>query len=293
MAIIRQNLNDLNESIRITNPRSHTMSYFQRNGFCVFRQNLTEHNINPDTVNQMKTEFEEQNFEIVFNDRPIRNTTSRIRAQRLQYLSKILEQDNRHTLDNQVQELLHQTEYQTQLVARRFFSPNHELETVETILYSRANSNIIQNPHTDLGEEYVGNAMLSFVIIHPNTTLIIYPGSHNPENPDRNRFMPRRFAFEVGDIVLFHPLLIHCGDSYREANIRIHYYLFARPRISWQNITFPIRDYVLRLIEWVNEERRAMEAPQQGRAARRGRRAEVRALRQQWIINLNNVRRGA
>jgi len=290
MASIRSNLNDLEGTNYITNPRSNTMSYFQRNGFCVFRNFLCPQHVHQNTVNKMKEDFEGSTFNIVFNDRPVRANTNRDTAERLQFLTKTFDRNHRGAFNNDAEALLEYAEYQTRKAATKFFAANSEIQTVETVLYSRANSNTIQNPHTDLSEEYVGDSMLAFVIIHPDTTLIIYPGSHNVTDSNRIRYRPQRFGFEIGDIVLFHPLLIHCGDYYAETNLRLHYYLFARPGLSWSNITFPVRDYVLRLIEWTNKERRATDAPVMARNVNRRRKEIRRGIRQLIIARVNNRR---
>ena len=127
--------------------------------------------------------------------------------------------------------------------------PNSHLTATETILSSRDGSETIQDPHCDLDEEYDGTALLAFVAIHPDTTIIIYPGSHKIHEHLQPDYPPRRYALEVGDTLLFHPRLIHCGDRYPESNIRIHYYIFAEPRLVWDNITFPLRDGELPLLE--------------------------------------------
>ena len=79
-----------------------------------------------------------------------------------------------------------------------------------------------------------------------------------------------------GDIFLFHPELLHCSDRYVESNLRLHYYIFARPRLIWRNVTFPARDCTLDLMQ-IEENRIVMQRnTEEGRhAARRRRRAAV------------------
>jgi len=196
----------------------------------------------------MKNHFDDNNFETVFNDKPLPSRTTaanRAKAQRLQIMTKILENDMRSKFSQEEQILLCHCEAVVKERAKDFFRGIHTLLTVETVLYSRANSNTRQNPHIDLNDEYVGNALLAFVCLQPNTTLIIYPGSHDIKGNSEKRFFPRRYLLEAGDIIIFHPLLIHCGDSYVESNIRLHYYIFTKPNTTWENISFTLKNYAL------------------------------------------------
>ena len=102
-------------------------------------------------------------------------------------------------------------------------------------------------------------ALLAFVAIHPNTIIIIYPGSHRIHERLHEDYPPRRYALDVGDILIFHPRLTHCGDHYAESNNRLHYYIFAQPRLRWRNISFPIRDGELPLLQITRERMQARE----------------------------------
>ena len=74
----------------------------------------------------------------------------------------------------------------------------------------------------------------------------------------RTQYLPQRILFDVGDIFLFHPSLLHSGDRYIESNIRLHYYIFARPRFIQENVTFPARDGTLDLMQ-IEENRILMQ----------------------------------
>jgi len=167
------------------------------------------------------------------------------------------------------------------------------IESVESVLYSAPNSSIIQNPHSDLGEEMVGKSILAFAVVHPNTTMIAYPGSHNPgRRGRRNRFRPVRYRLNVGDIFYFHPRLIHCGDSYRQANVRVHYYLFTHRKTKWADITFPVRETEARQMLWAAGEQSRFEELGKARGDALSVRWRNRSVVREWMLALSEVRRG-
>jgi len=44
----------------------------------------------------------------------------------------------------------------------------------------------------------------------------------------RRNYIISRSALSKGDILFFHPCLIHAGDAYRNSNLRLHYYVFIK-----------------------------------------------------------------
>ena len=70
--------------------------------------------------------------------------------------------------------------------------------------------------------------------------------------------MPHRILLNVGDIIVFHPELYHCGDAYQHSNLSIHYYIFAQPSLIW-DITFPPRDGDIKLLKCAAERMRRNE----------------------------------
>ena len=150
-------------------------------------------------------------------------------------------------------DFLMQSEYRVLTYARDMLPIHHELLTTETVLFSKSQSMTIQDPHCDLASAYVGKALLAFVSIQPNTTIILYPGSHRIHEQLLQDYPPRRYALEPGDILLFHPRIIHCGDRYPESNIRLHYNIFAQPSLRWRDITFPVRDVELPMLQVTKE----------------------------------------
>ena len=241
MAEIRERLYQLDIAHPITNPNAHRMSFFNRNGLCVFRTH------SPADSQLIQNAFELTDFEVVFNEGVARTRANRARAERRQLLTKFLDDDYRDFyFDDDFCDFVRHSVHRVLRFARDMQPVDHELLTIETILSSKAGSTSIQDP-------YVDKALLAFVAIHPYTTIILYPSSHRIHERLYEDYPPRRYALDLGDILIFHPRLIHCGDRYVETNIRLHYYIFAQPRIRWRNITFPIRDGELPLLQITRE----------------------------------------
>ena len=272
MAPIRQRLYDTGEATRITHRYAHTPSYYRRHGYCLFRSALT-YWPDPDRfLARVRQEFNDnsESFGIVVNDRPVRRTANRPRSERRQILSKILNEDWRSEYFNErVAFYLNEIQFNVRICAQQLLPNDHELLFTETLLFSRSGSNTIQDPHADLDPIYAGTALLAFVALEPGTTLFVYPGTHRIDTSGRTQYLPQRILFDVGDIFLFHPSLLHCGDRYVESNLRLHYYIFARPRFIWANVTFPARDGTLDLMQIeenrVNMQRNSVEGRQASR----------------------------
>ena len=251
MNIIRERLYDLEVAHEITNPRSYRRSFYELNGFALFRDHHGGFPFIPQPadialVQRLKREFQQTDYEVVFNT----GRVNRARSQRRQLLTKILEDDYREDyFDRDIDTFLFNTERRVIQFAQRFLPADHQISTTETLLFSVDGADIIQDPHCDLGDRHVGKAVLAFVAIEPNTTIILYPGSHRILEDLNRDYPPKRFALNVGDILLFHPRLIHCGDRYLHSNLRLHYYIFAHPRLTWRNVTFPLRNGELPLIQ--------------------------------------------
>ena len=262
MAEIRRRLYELDIAHSFTTANCHRMSFFERNGFCLFRtgDGYARSPADIELIQNLKAAFELTDFEVVFNEGVANTRANRARAERRQLLTKILEDDYRDIyFDDEFRRFLWHSEHRVLGFARNMLPNDHELMTTETILSSRAVSTTIQDPHCDLSSFYVDKALLAFVAIQPNTTIILYLGSHKINQRLQADYPPRRYALDPGDILMFHPRLIHCGDRYEESNIRLHYYIFSQPRLRWQNITFPVRDGEIALMQVTRERMQARE----------------------------------
>ena len=287
MAPIRQRLYEAGEATRISHPFAHTITFFRRHGFCLFRNALSRRP-DPDIfLARIRREFnnESESFAIVRNDRPTRARADRANSERRQIISRT-PNDNWRFLyfgdycDNRLNEI----SYNVRDCAWQLLPYDHELLYTETLLFSRDGSETIQDPHADLESRYSDTAVLAFVALEPGTTLFVYPGTHRIDTSGRTQYLPQHILFDVGDIFFFHPNLLHCGDRYAQSNLRLHYYLFARPRFIWRNVIFPARDGTLDLMQ-IEENRVVMQrnTVEGRRAARRRRNAAI-------IHFLENVR---
>ena len=274
MAPIRQRLYNIGEATRITHQYAHTPSFYRRHGYCLFRNVLSNQPDPNRFLARIRDEFDNnsESFGIVVNDKPVRRTANRTRSERRQIVSEILNEDWRcEYFNEQVARHLNEIQSNVRICAQRFLPNEHELLFTETLLFSRSGSNTIQDPHADLDPIYSGTAILAFVALEPGTTLFVYPGTHRIDTSGRTQYLPQRILFDVGDIFLFHPSLLHCGDRYVESNLRLHYYIFARPRFIWANVTFPARDGTLVLMQ-IEENRILMQRNSvEGRQASRRR----------------------
>ena len=253
---IRDRLNELEVAHPINPTEAGRASFFNRNGFSLFRSNCgyARSPADQNLVQRLRDAFELTDFQTIVNQVFPRTRTNRARAERRQLLTKILQDDYRdYFFDDEFCDFLKRSEDRVLTYARDMLPIHHELLTTETVLSSKSGSMTIQDPHCDLSSTYVGKALLAFIAIQPNTTIILYPGSHRIHERLLQEYLPRRYSLEPGDILLFHPRLIHCGDRYPESNIRLHYYIFAQPRLRWRDITFPVRDGEIALMQATKE----------------------------------------
>ena len=267
MRQVREALYALGPGEFITNPRSERPSFFKYNGYALFRGRLHFNTPNDrEAIQVLKGVFRDGDFLVVFQDRPLLDRENRRLSQRRQFLTKILDNDRRRELfGNRIEDFLRQIERAVDSCVRGMLPPNHFLLFTETLLFSRDNSDVIQDPHMDLDDTYTGKALLVFVALEPGTSIIMYPRSHRITEDSKIPFMPHRILLNVGEIFVFHPELYHCGDCYQHSNLRVHYYVFAQPSLIWGNITFPPRDCDIKLLQCAAERIRRNERLVEGR----------------------------
>jgi ectoine hydroxylase-related dioxygenase (phytanoyl-CoA dioxygenase family) len=74
--------------------------------------------------------------------------------------------------------------------------------------------------------------VLCLLALEADTTILLTRKTH-VKGFDKQNYAVGRYELSVGDILLFHPLLIHAGDAYHNSNLRLHYYVF-RENTNWQ-----------------------------------------------------------
>ena len=77
-----------------------------------------------------------------------------------------------------------------------------------------------------------------------------YPWSHKATQEDGSKLKDKwRIEFNHGDIIIFHPLIIHNGAIQNLENTRIHFYFdrLELPRKSAKGYiyNFPLNDFIL------------------------------------------------
>ena len=94
-----------------------------------------------------------------------------------------------------------------------------------SILYSPANSTVIQLPHHDIDRKYKDKPGMAAILIgtQEDTTLHVYAKSHLDNIQE---YHPKRLNLDPWRPVMFNGSLIHCGDKYITENIRFHYYKY-------------------------------------------------------------------
>ena len=268
-AIIRKRLYELGEARPIAHRRPNSSSFYHQNGFMIYNSVISFDKKDQKTIKELKKKFLWRSHQYVFDEGFINIDKSTPSAQRRQIITHNIDEDLRFQhFGRNCAEFLTRIEQHAAAVVGPLLPGNHPLLRTETVIFSCNNSNLIQDPHCDLGQDNIGNSLLAFVALEPNTTIIVYPGSHITDKKKRRSYLiPRRISILPGDLFIFHPRLIHCGDAYVHSNIRLHYYFFDRPHFSWSNETFPVMDGMLRLMEATSEESQWIEQLRIGKEA--------------------------
>ena len=107
----------------------------------------------------------------------------------------------------------------------------------------------------------MSNAILC---LEDNTTIVMTRGTHVINDLSGSKRIPRRYKLSAGDIIYFHPLTIHGGDSFLASNIRIHYYCLedkenVRKRFKI-NKTFLLSPEAAAMVSWDPNQLRVLEA---------------------------------
>ena len=117
-----------------------------------------------------------------------------------------------------------------------------------SLLYSYSNGTV-QVPHSDLANVPDANEeFLLLVGFQGTTSIIVFPRTHLSTSDTQYQYSPLRLSLRPGDILKFHPKLLHAGDKYAECNLRIHYYVL-KSMSTLDNITNrPDEEQLLRIV---------------------------------------------
>ena len=195
-AIIRQRLYELGEARPIAHRSPDSSSFYHQNGFIVYNSVISFDEKDQKTIKELKKKFLSRPHHYVFDEGFIDVDESSTSGQRRQIITHKIDEDlrSRH-FGEKCAEFLSNIEQQAADVVGPLLPGNHPLLSTETVLFSCKNSNLIQDPHCDLGRKYIGNSLLAFVPLESNTTIIVYPGSHIESRKKRRSYLiPRRIS---------------------------------------------------------------------------------------------------
>lgn len=202
-------------------------SNYSNFGFMVKYKVIPKKLINDADIAGMKALFEKASPNIVFNSMDI----GQIRpedAERFQIVSKEYQKIQRGAFTIAQKLLLETCENAVVGIVGKLLPHINKFKTVESVLFSRDHSQERQKLHADLDDALANSGALAIVALEPHTTFIICRKSHkSPEvlETDNVRCFPRVYELGIGDILIFHPNLVHAGDKYTKSNLRVHYYV--------------------------------------------------------------------
>jgi hypothetical protein len=164
----------------------------------------------------------------VFNDGPVEEADDEI-PRRLQLVTKDNKVYNADMFRDAQRTLLRFCEEKVKkLAAKLLGEEEEELKTIESVLFSEDNLDEPQDPHRDLPRLYAKSSVCAFLCIEEGSTFLMAQSTHKENKKDKTRRLMGRYKIAVGDILFFHPRLIHAGDSYVQSNIRLHYYVMPK-----------------------------------------------------------------
>jgi hypothetical protein len=237
------------EHVTMLNDRSMQYpSHYNRRGFMVRFGAIDRNLITNAKIPDMKKRFEKTSNLIVFNQKD----TSEIKredAERFQIVTKHYSKVNRAIFSPEQKTLLKTCEITTVEIVKQLISEETTFKTIESVLYSIKGSTERQKPHADLPTELESTAALAIICLEHNTRFIMLPGSHKGIGEVGTHNFPRIYQLNIGDILIFHPKLIHAGDRYKLSNLRIHYYVIPKAS-NWKlNLTYLARPTITSYID--------------------------------------------
>jgi len=245
-------MNELKHVTMLNDPRMQHLNYYERHGFMVRFKAIDQNLITQANIRDMKKRFEKSENLIVFNQKES-DEIPREDAERFQIVSKHYNKMNRKIFSPDQKLLLQICEATTVNIAKQLVGGDITFKTIESVLYSIKGSKERQKPHMDLPTELGPTAALAIICLEPNTKFIMLRGSHRGVGEVGINNFPRIYQLSVGDILFFHPNLIHAGDRYKSSNMRIHYYVVPESS-NWElNLTYFARPEITGYIESLTE----------------------------------------
>jgi len=234
-AAVQDVINSLRHSLLLNDKNMTYVSYYRRHGFMVRFGAISKKIIRSAIIGDMKNRFKNVHNNIVFNQKDSEKI-SRLDAERFQIITKEYDSLNRSAFSSDQAELLRLCDSTTVKIAKEILGDEYSLKIIESVLYSTDNAKLRQRPHVDLPARLGEKGVLAFVCLQAGTRIIIFRGTHKDLGSIGTENFPRLYQLNVGDILFFHPNLIHAGDRYTRANIRVHYYVLPK-RCNWKTDT--------------------------------------------------------
>jgi hypothetical protein len=164
----------------------------------------------------------------VFKDGPVEEINEEL-PRRLQLVTKEYNSYNASMFNESPRSLLNFCEAKVKKLAAELLGQEEgNMKTVESVLYSEDNLADPQDPHRDLPKRYADSSVCAFLCIEKGSTFLMARETHKENEKKVIRRYMGRYQIGVGDILFFHPRLIHAGDSYVKSNMRLHYYIMPK-----------------------------------------------------------------
>jgi len=232
---LRETVDNLGDPFPLTARKCSEVNHYWRCGFMVQHAAISLEKIRAANIGDMKRHFQSSKLaENVFIEDP-QNSDELERSKRRQIVTKKYKKDMRSFLSVEQRDFLDYCEGIVRTTAAAILKHKEVeggLKVVESLLYSPAMNQEIQIPHRDLSPSYSEKAVLCLLALEDETTILLTRGTHSMDFNRRNYFISR-YGLSKGDILFFHPLLIHAGDAYHDSNLRLHYYVFLNST-RWQ-----------------------------------------------------------
>jgi ectoine hydroxylase-related dioxygenase (phytanoyl-CoA dioxygenase family) len=223
----------------LKNPRMQCPYYYHQHGFMVKFRVISEARIAEANISTMKNRFLAAKNLIVFNSKDV-DEIEPDDAERRQLVTKYYDSVSRGVFTKKQQSLLKFCERSVVKIVKELLPAVNKFKTIESVLHSRDESKERQKLHHDLPTELDDSSALALVAFEPNTTFIMLKGSHTGVGVVGEDSYPRVYGLGVGDILIFHPALVHAGDRYSVSNLRAHYYVIDETKDYKLNLTYPL-----------------------------------------------------